>query len=76
METPEFQKSTKIWLKSFYAFMRWFFRRFDIQIYRKRAMETLFSQLYVTGRDVPGHMIMIMRLFFAYEPSPVVFVSC
>ena len=65
METPEFQKSTKILLKSFYAFMRWFFRRFDIQIYRKSAMETLFPQLYVTGCDVPGHMITSLRVNMA-----------
>jgi len=56
METPKSRKTSQISLKSFYALMRWFFRRVDIEVYGKSVIETLFSRFSVTGRDVAGHV--------------------
>ena len=67
METPKFRKNPQISQKGFYALKRRFFRRVDKEKYRKSAMETLFPQLYVTGCDVPGHMITSLGVNMAWE---------
>ena len=38
--------------------MRWFFRYFDIVVYRKSVMETLFSQIHVTEHDVGSRVLL------------------
>lgn len=57
METPELWKTSQILQKGFYTLMTWFFRHLDIEVYRKRLLEILFSHFHVTRCDLEGHMI-------------------
>ena len=66
METPKFRKNPQISQKGFYALKRRFFRRVDKEKYRKRAMGTILSHFYVTGCDVPGHMITSLGVNMAW----------